>query len=344
MEIRVNTINYLPKVSVIIPVWNVAPYLQEALDSVIHQTYTKLEIIIVDDGSTDGSGAICDKYKNDPRVTVFHQENKGLSVARNVGLDLMTGDAIAFLDSDDVYDLDFIKLMVDTINRDKTDMVVCKYSIIYSSELEIADAPKEQPIIVEGVYDRYNAIQALFNGELNVNVWNKLYKNDLWSSIRFSEGHVFEDNEVAYRIMALCNNISVIDNVLYRHLKRIGSITTTQSISNFRDQFLACSRVEGFIRANFPDLFSEQQLKDVRCSYVIGMISTYIHTSDGNSDWQMYREELRTSIIARGTEIELRKTLVKIACLIIRVCPWILKPLYSLYNPLRRIVLNATGK
>ena len=90
------------KVSVIIPVYNVEPYIVEALESVIHQTYENLEILVIDDGSTDGSGVICDNYAGkDARICVIHQENKGLSSARNAGLDRMTGDAVAFLDSDD---------------------------------------------------------------------------------------------------------------------------------------------------------------------------------------------------------------------------------------------------
>lgn len=91
-------------ISVIIPVYNVKPYLEDAIESVIHQSYTDIEIILIDDGSTDGSGEICDRYqKIDSRIIVIHQENKGLSVARNVGLDLCKGEIISFLDSDDFF-------------------------------------------------------------------------------------------------------------------------------------------------------------------------------------------------------------------------------------------------
>ncbi len=93
-----------PLVSVIVPVYNVLPYLQEALDSLIGQTYRELEIILIDDGSTDGSGDVCDEYaERDQRINVIHQENKGLSAARNVGLDEANGDYIAFLDPDDAF-------------------------------------------------------------------------------------------------------------------------------------------------------------------------------------------------------------------------------------------------
>lgn len=97
----------------------VSPYLPEALDSVIHQTYKNLEIIIIDDGSTDGSGRICDEYAGkDCRIRLIHQENKGLSAARNAGLNIMTGDVIAFLDSDDAYHPEYIEIMLAAMNRE----------------------------------------------------------------------------------------------------------------------------------------------------------------------------------------------------------------------------------
>ena len=115
-----------PLISVIIPVYNVAPYLREAVDSAINQTYRNLEIIMVDDGSTDGSGDICDEYASrDPRITVIHQKNCGSSSARNAGLDRATGEYIAFLDSDDAYDLSFIRTMIDVAFRENSDIVEC---------------------------------------------------------------------------------------------------------------------------------------------------------------------------------------------------------------------------
>ena len=103
-------------ISVIVPVYNVEPYLEEAIESVIHQTYTNLEIILVDDGSTDGSGRICDRYqKKDSRIKIIHQENRGLSAARNAGLDICKGGMIAFLDSDDAFCKDMLQKMSDAM-------------------------------------------------------------------------------------------------------------------------------------------------------------------------------------------------------------------------------------
>lgn len=121
-------------VSVIIPVYNVQAYLRETLESVIGQSYHNLEILIVDDGSQDGSGEICDQYAaTDSRIRVFHQRNAGVSAARNVGLDAITGQAVMFLDSDDVYHPEIVKTMVETMNRERADKIpprCTKYSIL----------------------------------------------------------------------------------------------------------------------------------------------------------------------------------------------------------------------
>ena len=115
-----------PLVSVIIPIYNVRPYLCEALDSVLRQTYRNLEILIIDDGSDDGSEEICDEYgKKDSRITVIHQKNRGLSAARNVGLNRMRGDYIAFLDPDDAFHPDMIRCLMEALQRNEAEIAVC---------------------------------------------------------------------------------------------------------------------------------------------------------------------------------------------------------------------------
>ena len=121
-------------VSVIIPVFNVQPFLSEALDSVIQQTYRNLEIILIDDGSRDGSEEICDEYaRRDERIVVIHQKNKGLSAARNAGLDIMSGNAIVFLDPDDAFQPDYIKAMMTEMICQEADLVICKYALLNST-------------------------------------------------------------------------------------------------------------------------------------------------------------------------------------------------------------------
>ncbi len=161
-----------PLVSIIIPVFNVAPYLCEGLDSVINQKYKELEIIIIDDGSTDGSENICDEYaKKDERIKVVHQENRGLSAARNVGLDIMTGEVVAFLDPDDAFYLDFIKTMVITMVLEKSDIVICKFSIQTTVEkLEYDGSGAIYPKLSKKRYDRISALHHVIDGTIDVAV------------------------------------------------------------------------------------------------------------------------------------------------------------------------------
>ena len=172
-------------ISVIIPVFNVEPYLVKALESVTCQTYRDLEIIIIDDGSTDGSGLICDDFANrDERIKVIHQENRGLSNARNAGLEIMKGEAVAFLDPDDSYHPDYIKAMAEAMDRTGAGIIVCRYKVHHE------DGPKLHinkdtvwPSAESGLYGRIEALRALADGAINVSVWNKLYGSDLWKEI-----------------------------------------------------------------------------------------------------------------------------------------------------------------
>ena len=325
-------------ISVIIPVYNVRPYLPESLNSVMNQTYRNLEIIIIDDGSTDGSGQLCDYYANiDKRIKVVHQENKGLSNARNVGLSMRSGDAVAFLDSDDVYHPEYVEKMVNAMIRDNVDMVVCKYSIH-----EIADKNKyikwgrKLPGIKAGIYNNYEAIQALYYHKLNFSVWNKLYRTNLWDKIVFPDGHVYEDIVVAYKIIELCTAISVINDSLYIYRKHSESISTTLSMDNFKDQFFARSCLEEFVRSKVPELFTEKQLNETLDTSIIASIRIYLYCSNQNNDeWRLFSGDIRKRIIDKSLAHKIHDYRINILIQIIRFCPWMLQTVYSIYYPFR---------
>ena len=174
-------------ISVIIPVYNVKAYLAEAVESVIHQTYQNLEIILVDDGSTDGSGEICDEYaKKDNRIKVIHQQNKGLSASRNAGLDTCQGEIISFLDSDDAFCKDMLEKMHDAMEKTGADIVECK--VITGKKLQHGSAHKvfeSQKRFSEesGKVKAFGTREALLKkltGESANFVWNKIYKRFIW--------------------------------------------------------------------------------------------------------------------------------------------------------------------
>ena len=128
------------KVSIIVPVYNVQKYLEECLKSLMNQSYNNLEIILVDDGSTDNSGKICDEYaKKDSRIIIIHQKNFGAANAKNKGLDICSGELVTFMDSDDIVELNWIEIMVNTLHKYKADMVECCVDKLYIDKYEIVE-------------------------------------------------------------------------------------------------------------------------------------------------------------------------------------------------------------
>ncbi len=337
-------------VSVIIPVYNVFPYLREALDSVIHQTYRELEILIIDDGSTDGSGQICDEYaERDPRICVIHQENKGLSNARNAGLDRMTGKTVAMLDPDDAYDFTFIEELKSAMEQEQADLAVGKYSIHYTTGKMIRGKRcVPEPRIQAGTYDRSGMILALSDGVVNVSLWNKLYRRDLWKEIRFPDGHVCEDHEATYRVINESRKTVVIDLPVYYHRQRPGSITASLTWGFLSDQIRMASNVEEYIIKNFSDVLPEENLLKSRQQYLNTLMVAYagLYKIKGNFDKETEGKKLRQQILRIGDEIGTGnfKIRTRTAYGMIRFCPWLFIMTYPVYSSARLFVYKLTGK
>ncbi len=330
-----------PLVSVIIPVYNVAPFLSEALDSVLRQTWTNLEIIIVDDGSTDGSGKICDRYaQGDRRVLLIRQENRGLSAARNAGLDRMSGDVVAFLDPDDAFDPSFIGEMLAAMTRESADVAVCRYTVHHTlGRMERSGHEKANPSIRAGVYDRVSALRSLAECTLNKAVWNKIYRSALWKDIRFPEGHVYEDRETAYRIIDRGERVCVLDGALYLHRKWSGSITAAPAPDKLDDLMLAQSRVLSFIRERSPEVFPDEAADRYRrrlLSFLIHMYTQQCRIA-GNEQKRALKN-LRRHILALGKETGPDRSgpCTKICYTMIRFCPHLLRIACFVYRAVRR--------
>ena len=336
-------------VSVIIPVYNVRQYLRESLDSVLHQTYHNLEIIIVDDGSTDGSGEICDEYaQRDDRVIVIHQENRGLSAARNAGLDRMTGDLASFLDPDDAYASQYIELMVSAMMKEDVDLVICRFTVHHTAgHLSYPGNGKDISMVIPGLYDRAGAQRALIDNNLNVSAWNKLYRRSLWTGLRFPEGHVYEDIDTTYRIFDRCQSIRCLNQPLYMHRRRAGSITHTVSADNIRDWHLAMEHFESYIAAHTPEIFSPEHLRQHRQKRLRRMISDYInYVSRCGSVGDAFSEELKREITSfgKGAEIQDLPARSRAGYHMILSCPGLIRPVYRVYRPVRTCILKVTGR
>ena len=215
-----------PLVSVIIPVYNVKEYLQRCVESVITQTYSSLEIWLVDDGSTDGSGEICDGYAaKDPRIKVIHKSNGGVSEARNQALDRISGSFVTFVDSDDYVRDDMAASLYSLIESSRADMAVSRIAGGTGSTFDDAlTGPDDAPVI----FEKDNVYESLFDEsfrELMCAACGKLYRAELFRELRFPVGKGFEDEFTIHHILGQCRRIIISDKSLYYHYKRAGSAT-----------------------------------------------------------------------------------------------------------------------
>ncbi|MCL1981714.1 MAG: glycosyltransferase family 2 protein [Clostridiales bacterium] len=206
-------------ISVIVPVYNVAPYLPKCIDSILAQVHHDLEIILIDDGSEDNSGTICDEYaKKDQRIQVIHQANGGQSSARNVGLDIATGDYIAFIDSDDFIMPNMFSAMLAAMEREDADLAICGVQLVNESGREVVWKNEQQ--VKDGVMDSGQALRAMTQSAWYRTPPNKLHKYSLWRDIRFPLGRIHEDEFSAHYILDKCKKVVVLEDKFYIYLVR----------------------------------------------------------------------------------------------------------------------------
>ena len=228
------------KVSVIIPVYNVRRYLRQCLESVISQTYQNIEILIIDDGSTDGGGRICDQYAmRDARIRVIHTDNRGLAAARNLGLENAGGTFVSFLDSDDWMELRAIEKLVTAAEQTGADIVTAGSC----SEYVERSMRRGKRIERRRTYRGQEIMPAFVSGFFGHVAWNKLYRVECFNDIRYPDGHNYEDVCTTWRLMKnLAENggvVTVLPDVLFHFRVRKSSITHIWSTTNLRDCWMA---------------------------------------------------------------------------------------------------------
>lgn len=245
------------KISVIVPVYNVKSYFEKCIESIVNQTYKNLEIILVDNGSIDGSGTICDEYaKKDSRVVVKHKEPGGPSEARNIGLDMATGDYISFVDSDDYMDSNMFEVLYSDLKANDCDISMCGYIRVNSDGEPIATDDSALPIAT-GVYTKQEMFEKLCGKELCqcVVVWNKLYKKHIFDNLRFVNGMIHEDEMIAHRIIDRCEKVSCNETKLYNYVRRADSIMTRgANINSFDGTTAFFDRTCFFLEKNMGSL------------------------------------------------------------------------------------------
>lgn len=235
------------KISVVVPVYNVEPYIEKCIDSILAQTYRNMEVLLIDDGSTDNCGKICDKYaKLDSRVIVHHKENEGLSEARNVGVRLASGTYIAFVDSDDYIEPDMLAVMHQRLQQDKSDLAICNFVCVDTDGVLVPELNSELPIKDE-VISGEEAFERLAEEKYwyYVTAWNKLYRKEFLDGISFPKGKLHEDEFIAHYVLDRCGSVSCVSKTLYRYVQRENSITKQTFSARRLDGVEAfCERIE----------------------------------------------------------------------------------------------------
>lgn len=209
-------------ISIIVPGYNVQDYLEDSVNSIIKQTYKNFELILVDDGSTDGSPAIFDACaKKDKRIKVIHKKNGGLSDARNAGLKITNGELITFIDSDDTVGEDYLKQMYATLKKYNADIAICGHTAIYGDK-KIEYSSNKQMVL-----NQKEALKKiLYHEDFNSSSWAKLYKRELFDGIEFPVGKNYEDTSTTYKLILKSKKIGCNLKSQYNYIIRKNSIMT----------------------------------------------------------------------------------------------------------------------
>ena len=293
-------------ISVIVPVYQVEPWLRECVDSILCQTFQDFELILVDDGSPDSCGAICDEYARlDRRVRVIHKENGGLSSARNAGLDGARGEYIAFVDSDDWIAPDMLATLYRMVQDTGADLAIGDL-VKYMDGKPLADAPSP---LEDECFDRDGLVQKLTGVQAwrYIIAWNKLYHRSLFDGLRFPEGFIHEDEATIHRFAARCHRVATTSRVVYYYRQVAGSITNT-SFSIRRTDMLSAL-------ADRMDLAAQQgwneMLHKTTIRYAYLFIDVYFRFSRSGNNMPYFRRmerSLKTALpyILKNRNIALR--------------------------------------
>lgn len=301
-----------PLISVIVPVYNAEKYLQKCIYSILNQTYQNLEVILIDDGSTDGSGQLCDELsKKDRRIRVIHQQNQGQSAARNTGLDLISGQYVGFVDSDDWIEPEMFSILYNRLINENAQISCCgtaeykngKIVSYFNSNLKenftLSNAEAEKELI--------------YNYRITNSLWDKLFHANIFTNLRLKLGMIYEDFEIMPKCINAANKITYTSQPLYCYnLSDNSTIRGTFSIKQYDLIQNSLNRIQYF-KANFPEYVNL-----VQAAHYEFLLNT-VYKSTGIDEWKVLRSqiinEIKGSIPPHTKKSLSRKTKIKIALL-----------------------------
>ena len=317
------------KISVIVPVYNCEPYVERCVRSIMAQTYRDLEIICINDGSTDNSGAVLDKLApEDDRILVVHQDNAGASAARNAGLDLATGEFITFVDSDDAIEPDMYETLMPYFADENVDIVHCGYKRVHLDG-SVKDVNGTGKVVCQ---NKYEAAECLAFGRLFVgSLWNKLFRANLFHSIRMDTQLVINEDVLILAELFYCaRNVVYIDIGKYFFYERDSSVT---SVTKHYKKLMDCLVVAERILSLYQDTPAAQAAEERVLNTRIGLYRWYVMNTLPTS-----RKERATlakeidAILKQRRDFSSRQRLNYV---LMRNVPYLYKLAYSLYDIIR---------
>lgn len=276
------------KITIIVPVYKVEKYLIKCVESIRNQTYKNLEIILVDDGSPDKCGEICDNFaENDNRVVAIHKENGGLSSARNAALEVATGDYCMFVDSDDYIDSITVEKVVDYIKKYKADIV----QFGYYNEYENGQIKNKAMFESYAYHSNEEILHAFFKvGPIDHVVWNKIYKSSMLSSIKMVEGRWHEDTMATFDILLQAQSMITVPECFYHYLQRKDSISNATFTDKNLDSIFAAEYIIDKARKSKPEY-----VKDA--AFILALNCTYLYQKVHKSGLSKQEKEKYQKII-----------------------------------------------
>ena len=324
------------KISVIVPIYNVEQYVEKCVQSILGQIYSNLELILVDDGSTDNSSTLCDRLaKTDNRIKVVHKENGGLSDARNTGLDVATGDYIGFVDGDDYIDSDMYQILVENLEKYDADISCCRYTCVW-------ETGEEKPVGNTGAINVYHGLEALkeyiYGKTMDPFVWNKLYKAELINGekqLRFIKGILGEDNPFVTELLKKEYTVVLAGESKYNYLQqRKGAITNSKISQRKIDSVYWWDGLRRECAEKYPEL--EKYALRRQVLFYVGLYN--MAYTDG--DYKNEAENIQNFIKEHAKEVlrsDVCEKTVKISVLLLAKAP-------SLYKGAMRMYKKVVGR
>ncbi len=279
-----------PIVSIIMPAYNTERYLSKCIESIIGQTFRDWELIIADDGSTDGTYAIAQKYaEDDIRITVIHNINQGVSIARNNCIEKACGDYLCFIDSDDTVDPEYLEVLVKCAEENSADIAQCSFSYVYGDGKVVPD-----PERTEGLYGDNDAIiRAFFNGsvgDIRVGTWAKLFRRDKFGKVRFdADLRVYEDAYYTYQCCRLADKAVSVDSMLYNYIQRERSAMNSKLPMIYDDYFTVFEKQTADYKDN---RFIIKKLTRRRVETALWLMSIVIASGKVEDYWRLRKKAL----------------------------------------------------